>query len=97
MTARVDPLIAGLLDSLATAIGEGDWEDVLRRALVASETRWTSPPCSGCAVADSLATGRDDRRQPPPQEQGWGTRPIRTASSTDVALVEGMGWGTRPM
>ena len=96
---RDDPVIRRLLAGLARPSGATDWEDVLRRALLAAERQkpLDLPAPRAAAVGDQVAADCTHGREPPPEEQGWGTRPMRIASSREVAVLEGMGWGTRPM
>jgi hypothetical protein len=100
MTSHLgDPAIRSVLAGLVRPSGAADWEDVLRRALLAAEGQkpLDVPGPRAAAVGDQVAADCTHGREPPPEEQGWGTRPIRFASSREVAVPEGMGWGTRPM
>lgn len=111
MTSKPDPTLRHLLDAATPPLrGEsGSWEDVLCRALLLSEesaqrhaeTRRQpplSPPGSRHRRRGETVPSMGRRAGGVrPEEQGWGTRPIRPAGSGRAAVLDGLGWGTRPM
>jgi hypothetical protein len=89
----LDNTIRRALDALVPRFSgaEGDWLDVVRRALI-DETRARVSAYGGSGAR----RGRRGYRASPPEEQGWGTRPLQRPPAR-ARTVESQGWGTRPI